>query len=692
MKQLNANHADILRIGSWTDCGSGLVCGANYAKLLIMFRGNEIRFSVKGDYLCSLDGGCEVKSSIIETEDGVHTLFLTAMAGCEIQWIKVDELISVDVYLRKQMADEYEEIQKGRAVSDPKDWQKVAYAASMPTEGVFLRGEFGELFERNIERIKRCFKEPDYVEDPQPEPGKRRGWSDWLPAANDGRILGGAAKALRWREDSELRQIMEDIVDRSKANMRDDGYFNYYTEADSYAHNHIPNVENSMETILNSERKNYDRVFWTMGMLAADKAGNKDALSLARRMCDWLENSDWGVNLLLGHNATNAFMGTLVMADSPAGKTEDMLFNQKYLDQHYWEAELLRKNPVAFSNYPGDRPHCYGLLELLALAFEYRLTGDNHYLDALLAGWEVYKNHYKHVGGITTLCERDGPYMPGSYQLDIGHNGETCGSVFWIWINQELQQLFPENTAYAAEIEEAMLNVVPSILSAQGRTRYHNKLQGKKDPGERIGSCCELMSTFLFSDLPKYVYTRSAECLWVNQYISSMITEGALSVSMDADIAEKNQITLTIDHAPEEDYCIKLRIPQWAKNTEICVNGEQIASGVCGTYESIRKIWKAGDRITMTFEPEIKTVCYQGVEQPEDGKKRYALLHGPYLMALADVPEGSIPCLDTSVSDLELEKGADGILTVKGREDLKFVPYWSIQDDTTFNCFPSYLD
>lgn len=687
---MKANYTDILRIGAWTDNNGSLICGANFAKLFIMFRGKAIRLLAEGKFVCSLDGGDDKESTVFETEEGIHTLFLTAMIGSVVRDVEVEELISVDAYLRKQMADEYETIQKGREVSNPAHWQKVAYGASMPTEGVLLQGAFGDLFDRNIERIKRCFSEPDYVEDPQPEPGKRRGWSWWLPAANDGRMVGGAAKALRWKEDAELRQIVEEIVDRVSGDMRGDGYFNYYTEADSYAHNHIPNVENSKETILNSERKNFDRVFWTIGMLAAGKVGNKTAYSLARRMTDWLESSPWGKDLLLGHNATNAFMGTLAMADSEIGKPEDMLFNQKYLDQHYWEAEFLRKNPVAFSNYPGDRPHCYGLLELLALAYEYRLTGDRHYLDTLLAGWVIYKNHYKHVGGITTLCERDGPYMPGSYQLDIGHNGETCGSVYWIWINEQLQQLFPENTEYAQEIEEAMLNVVPSILSAEGRTRYHNKLQGKKDPGERIGSCCELMSTFLFSDLPQYVYMQNGEGLWVSQYISSAITGESLSLSMDADITGKNQIELTVKKAPAKAYSIKIRIPQWAMNTKIYINHVETLIGTCGTYATIQKVWTVGDTITVTFVPEIRTVCYTGIEQPEDGQKRYAMFYGPYLMALTDVPEGTIPHLDMQSDALKLEKREDGVLAVN--ENAKFVPYWMIQEDTAFSCFPAYLD
>ena len=159
---------------------------------------------------------------------------------------------------------------------------------------------------------------------------------------------------------------------------------------------------------------------------------------------------------------------------------------------------------------------------------------------------------------------------------------------------------------------------------------------------------------------------------------------------MDADITGKNRIDLTVTKVPEEAYGIKLRIPRWAKDAKIFINDVEIMAGTCGTYATVQKVWTAGDTITVTFVPEIRTVCYTGIEQPEDGQKRYAMFYGPYLMALTDVPEGTIPHLDICVSTLKPEKSENGVLIVN--ENAKFVPYWMIQEDTAFSCFPAYLD
>lgn len=37
------------------------------------------------------------------------------------------------------------------------------------------------------------------------------------------------------------------------------------------------------------------------------------------------------------------------------------------------------------------------------------------------------------------MCERDDPYMPGSYRLGIGHNGETCGTALWNWKREKTE-------------------------------------------------------------------------------------------------------------------------------------------------------------------------------------------------------------------------------------------------------------
>ena len=110
------------------------------------------------------------------------------------------------------------------------------------------------------------------------------------------------------------------------ARMRDDGYFNYYPEAESFDDDVTPF----------SERKNYDRVFWTRAMSGAHNAGNRDGLRGVRKMYNWLENQPQHLShMVCGTNSTNAYPGLPLMANSEAGVDGDMLTVQKYFDQDY---------------------------------------------------------------------------------------------------------------------------------------------------------------------------------------------------------------------------------------------------------------------------------------------------------------------------------------------------------------------
>ena len=62
-----------------------------------------------------------------------------------------------------------------------------------------------------------------------------------------------------------MRNILDTVVARIQARQRADGYHNYYPEKASYT------FEGGGE----SERKNYDRVFWTRGLLDAGEPATR---------------------------------------------------------------------------------------------------------------------------------------------------------------------------------------------------------------------------------------------------------------------------------------------------------------------------------------------------------------------------------------------------------------------------------
>ena len=152
-------------------------------------------------------------------------------------------------------------------------------------------------------------------------------------------MLAGASYALCWEEDAELREIANKIVSDIKARMRGDGYSNYYSEVLSYERGYSETESGEEETKHNdelSERKNYDRVFWTRGLIAAHLAGNPDALPLARRMYDWFNSQQRHLRRILrGSNATNGFPGGPLLYHTELGKADDIVTSERFFDQEY---------------------------------------------------------------------------------------------------------------------------------------------------------------------------------------------------------------------------------------------------------------------------------------------------------------------------------------------------------------------
>ena len=589
--------------------------------------------------------------------------------------------VSYPAEIAKSMTLEYAQIQNGtKAYLAPDSWSPVPNAANAPASGVTLGpGVFNDTFNRNIDYLNHCFLSPTYCDG--------IGWSQWLPASNEGRMLAGAGNTLRWGERADMRNIVDTIVSDIKDRMRDDGYYNYYDESDSYA----------LNSGRNSERKNYDRVFWTRGLLAAGLAGNPMAYSLLRRMYDWFNNSPYLPWILLGSNATNGLPGGPLMYLSPAGRDDDLLVTERYYDQDYWMNELKNKEPLCLSHYPGERPHCYDLLGLEAFVDEYRATGARKYIDAAKGGWDIYKNNFKHVGGATAICEGDGPYPPKSYYITTGHNGELCGSVFWVNVNSKLLQLYPTEEKYAAEIEESIYNVIMATQDSRGYKRYHNRLQSNKgDPGCK-GTCCEVSSTGLIARLPELIYSTCVDGLYVNLYASSGITwaQGGddVTLSTTTNFPFDPAVSMKISTPTPKPMNIRIRVPSWAKGEMKVVSGSDYASGTPGSYISLKRTWSDGDTISFKLPIGFTAVKYTGLDQIEGNYDRYALMYGPILMALQGDLNGprGVPQIAVAPDDLP------GLLTpvegnpleynIRGYPGYEYMPYWKINTES-FTCFP----
>ena len=180
----------------------------------------------------------------------------------------------------------------------------------------------------------------------------------------------------------------------------------------------------------------------------------------------------------------------------------------------------------------------------------YVLTGDKLYLSAVMGAWEMFVGSFLHLGGSMAINEGSlgyydpaNPekglwYPPKSYYLestDTGKHptGETCGSVFWIKLNQRLHRLHPDAERYTAEIERSILNVgLANQAAAVGApiagVRYFALLHRHKVPMQNFSSCCEGQGSRLHGSLPEYIYSvapRTAT-VSVNLYVPSSLDLG----------------------------------------------------------------------------------------------------------------------------------------------------------------------
>ena len=607
-------------------------------------------------------------------EDRIHTLRVVVLrnknqaAEDHLQYIdgfEVPEVVDYPDVLRSMAMRELKEIGTGeKKFLSPEQWNPVDFAALAP-EGdvVLLPGVLKEAFDRNIEYIIRSAADPV----------AGNWWVRTLPASSEGRILGAAAHSLRWSEQEDLRQVVDSIVNLIGGRQDPDGYCLPYDR--SYMH------PSPAEQPGEDERRNYDRMNLTRGMVAAGQAGNTQAYEIMRSFYDWFNGPGIYPTLLTGsydgsgHNCNNGHAGGLQMYFSPYGRPDDLVNLERYFVQDFFIEQMKNEEPLALAYYPLHVAHCYVLLAYGAWLDHFRATGHSKYLEGALGAWEVVHNNYEHIGGTIAICEEEaGDYPPQSYYTRK-HTGETCGSVFWADINHRLLRHFPEEERFATEIEKTIYNVILAAQDSAGNIRYHNHLHRKKDRPQHANTCCEVNGSPFIARLPEFIYSMDDEGVWINLYAASQITwdHGGRQVELITETAFPldSKVEFTVKSKKSTDMQLRFRIPGWLDEpVDMLVNGKKVATGVPGTYKAIDRRWREGDRITMELPLKPRVTQYTGLDQHPE-YDRYALSIGPVLMALVGARD-----LDLRVYDLAAvafaDAGTTALVHCSGQSGLPF--------------------
>lgn len=620
--------------------------------------------------------------------DSFHMIEIVLKEGeMLVKDARLENPYSVASKLNEQANEELTRIERHeKEIYEESLWKPVSKKAQMPERGVTLgSGVFLDAFNKNITYLKHCASKHMYAD-------MTSVWTDALTASTEGRMMAGTGNSLRWIEDAELEEILDKLLSTIEARADATGWCLPY-ESDRFA----PHPGDMID-----EDRNYDRVMFTRGLVAAGKAGKENAYTLLRNFYDWFNQCEYLPTMLSGGLGTQGSLGTILAWESPVGKAEDLYTNMKYYDMDWWLESLANGVPEAIYRYPLNRPHGYLLVSMESFLAEYIATGQQKYLDAVLGAWDIFRSYYVTTGGGICICE--GPtYLPANYTLNTKHGVyENCNNVFWVELNSRLLELFPTEEKYAAQIEQCLYNMLLASQDQNGNIRYFQLYNGQKHTAAAINTCCEIMGSGQLSSLPQYIYSVAEDGIYVNLFASSSIEFEAggkpFTLTSETEFPYQNNVALTVGGSGAMK--LRLRIPSWSgADTEIFINGEKIGSGKAGSYFEIDRTFADGDKITFTLHPEARLIPYTGETQVE-GAQRYALVYGPILMAA----QGSLNSthkidnenvrtihlgIDAETLARELKQESGLRFTAESLNGTVFVPYMSIQNES-FSVFPLF--
>ena len=332
----------------------------------------------------------------------------------------------------------------------------------------------------------------------------------------------------------------------------------------------------------------------------------------------------------------------------------------------------------------------------------YAETGEEQLLKNLNSIWEdvVYSRMYI-TGACGALYDGVSPdgtsYNPSEvqkihqaygrpYQLPnaTAHN-ETCaniGNVLWNW---RMLQITGESK-YTDIMELALYNSVLSGISLNGKEfLYTNPLNVTKDLPfqQRWGNtregyisksnCCPPNVARLLAEVGNFAYSLGDQGLYFNLFGSNQLktTLGngtPLEIEQSSNYPWDGRVHITIKEIQKKEYSIFLRIPGWATQVDISVNGKQCqGTPEPGSYFEIKRSWNSGDEIMMNIPMPVQLM--EANPKVEETKNQIAVKRGPlvYCTESADLPE------NISVNQIVLDKASSmepEMLKIEGRNVL----------------------
>jgi uncharacterized protein len=280
--------------------------------------------------------------------------------------------------------------------------------------------------------------------------------------------------------------------------------------------------------------------------------------------------------------------------------------------------------------------------KLIGLARLYEITGNEHHASAAEFFWQtVVDNHSYVIGGNGDREYFQAPRSVSRYITE--QTCEACCTYNMLKLTRHLYQWNP-HASYFDYYERAHLNHIMAHQNpVTGMFAYMMPLMSGSarefsKPFDDFW-CCVGSGMESHAKHGDSIYWHAPRTLYVNLYIPSRLewAEQGMSFELDSGFPSTGEATLRIAAAKGRNaLTVAMRIPSWAENATVEVNGKPHDAPQKNGYAMVRRRWRAGDVIRLKSPMSLR------VEPTPDDPTTVAVLYGPAVLA-ADLGPASAP-------------------------------------------------
>ncbi|WP_044102572.1 glycoside hydrolase family 127 protein, partial [Xanthomonas citri] len=270
--------------------------------------------------------------------------------------------------------------------------------------------------------------------------------------------------------------------------------------------------------------------------------------------------------------------------------------------------------------------------KLIGLAREYEVTGDAASGAAARFFWHTVADHHTYVIGGNG--DREYFQQPDSISKFLTEQTcEHCASYNMLKLTRHLYQWGPQAELFDYYERTLLNHVMAQQHPRTGMFTYMTPLlageaRGWSSPFDDFW-CCVGSGMEAHAQFGDSIYWQDGQGVYVNLYVPSTVRDAAgLNMTLHSALPEQGSASLRIDGAPPAQRTLALRVPGWAQQPHLQLNGQPVDGSASDGYLRITRVWQPGDTLSLSFDMPLR------LESTPDDPAWVSVLRGPLVLAV----------------------------------------------------------